>query len=225
MTKDDAFIRYLYSLRHEDTGTLAALRRACGQRVAESRNDQWFASISGRPSDFLTVTLAAQYATDAIRAGRHQHTYPYKGSIGAAWARYCRERDAEQDPATFYRRRQDTLARGEDPPRPPTIHERFRTLLDAELEIDASGDLAYRLRGLVRMCVAADVPIDVIQLTYDLRAWRAESRYVQERWARAFYGGQPPKKDAMGQAGADDSDLEEEANEAQTNKGEETDVD
>jgi CRISPR type I-E-associated protein CasB/Cse2 len=88
----------------------------------------------------------------------------------------------------FYAQRQSALARGRDAPQPPSIHERFRTLLDAELEIDGTGELAYRLRGLVRMCVAADVPIDVIQLAHDLRGWRAESRYVQERWARAFYG-------------------------------------
>lgn len=190
MNNDDPFIRYLYSLKHEDTGTLAALRRACGQRLAESRNCQDFASVSTRPSDFLTATLATQYAAAQIQGGKHHTTYKGRGSIGAAWARYCRERDRKQDPATFYRERQDALAKGQDPPRPPSIHERFRTLLDAELERDGTGELAYRLRGLVRMLVAEDIPIDIIQLAYDLRNWRAESHCVQDRWAKAFYG--PP---------------------------------
>ena len=194
MSNDDPFIRYLYSLKHQDTGTLAALRRACCQRLAESRNCQDFASVSTRPADFLTATLVAQYPTDKIKKSQHVNKYPHRGSIGAAWARYCRERDQEQDPATFYRRRQDTLAKGQDPPRPPSIHERFRTLLDAELELDGTGELAYRLRGLIRMLVAEDIPIDVIQLAYDLRGWRAGSRYVQERWAKAFYG--PPRGSA-----------------------------
>lgn len=188
MNNDDPFIRYLYSLKHQDTGTLAALRRACGQRLVESRNCQDFASVSTRPADFLAVTLAAQYSATQIKDGRYHTTYRGRGSIGAAWARYCRERDLEQDPATFYGRRQDALARGQDPPQPPSIHERFRTLLDAELELDGAGELSYRLRGLVRMLVAEDIPIDVIQLAYDLRGWRAQSRYVQERWAKAFYG-------------------------------------
>ncbi len=187
MSKEDLFIRYLYSLKYEDTGTLAALRRACGQRLAASRNCQWFTSVSTRPADFLTVTLAAQYSAAQIQKAKHHIGYERRGSIGAAWARYCRKLDREQDPETFYFRRQEALAKGQDPPRPPSIHERFRTLLDAELELDGTGELAHRLRGLVRMLVAEEIPIDVIQLAHDLRAWRAESRYVQECWANAFY--------------------------------------
>jgi CRISPR type I-E-associated protein CasB/Cse2 len=198
VNNNDPFIRYLYSLKGESTGTLAALRRACGQRLAQSRNCQSFTSISTRPADFLTVTLAAQYSAKQINNVKHHFAFPWKGSIGAAWARYCRERDKDQDPAHFYRQRQDALSNGQNTPRPPNIHERFRTLLDAELEVDGTGELAYRLRGLVRMCVFAEVPIDVIQLAYDLRGWRAESRYVQERWAKAFYGS--PRPPATSQA-------------------------
>ena len=190
MSKDDPFIRYLYSLKHESTGILAALRRACGQRFGESKNCQFFASISTRPADFLTATLVAQYSADQIKSGRHHTTYNDLGSIGAAWARYCRKRDREQDPAIFYKKRQGDLSNGRVPPRPPHVHERFRTLLDAEIERDGRGELAYRLRGLVRMLVAEDIPIDIIQLARDLRGWRAESHCVQERWAKAFYS--PP---------------------------------
>jgi CRISPR type I-E-associated protein CasB/Cse2 len=137
--------------------------------------------------DFLTVTLAAQYSSEAIKNDRR---WPYggKGNIGTAWAEYCRKRKKDEDPGTFYRRRQDDLARGRPPASIPSIHERFRTLLDAELDRDGTGELAFRLRGIVRMCVAAEVPIDVIQLARDLRGWRVESRYVQEHWAKAFYG-------------------------------------
>jgi CRISPR type I-E-associated protein CasB/Cse2 len=197
MSKEDPFIRYLYTLKNEDTGTLAALRRACGQRLAASRNCQWFASISTRPADFLTATLAAQYPAAKIQTGNHYWKYCDRGSIGAAWARYCRERDQEQDPATFYLRRQEALSKGQSPPRPPSIHERFRTLLDAELERDGTGELAYRLYGLVRMLVAGEVPIDVIQLACDLRGWHAENRYVQESWAKAFYAPPKGKSDVM----------------------------
>lgn len=203
---EDRFIPYLHALKHEDTGALAAYRRACGQRLAESRGCQHFAGISPRPSDFLTVTLAAQYSAAQIADGRHHETYPHKGSIGAAWARYCRARDSEHDPARVYRQRQEALARGERPARPPGIHERFRTLLDAELEVDGTGELAYRLRGLVRMLVAGDVPIDVIQLAWDLRQWRAESRWVQERWAKAFYA--PAWKEQAGTPSAEDNEAD-----------------
>jgi CRISPR type I-E-associated protein CasB/Cse2 len=77
------------------------------------------------------------------------------------------------------------------------MHERFRTLLDAELVVDGTGELAHRLCGLVRMLVAGEVPIDVIQLAHDLRGWRADNRYVQERWAKAFYSPSKGKSDIV----------------------------
>jgi len=197
MNKEDPFIRYLHSLKHEDTGNLAALRRACGQRLAASRNCQWFASISTRSADFLTATLVAQYSTTQIQRGKHLIIYERRGSIGAAWARYCRERDREEDPATFYLRRQKALVKGQDPPKPPSIHERFRTILDAELEMDGTGELVHRLGGLMRMLVARDIPVDCIQLAQDIRGWRAENRYVQECWAKAFYSPSKDKSDAL----------------------------
>ncbi len=187
---DDPFIKHLKSLptlAKVDTGKIAAYRRACGQRLAESKGCQDFAAVSSRTADFLTVTLACQYSSDKIKGGRHNRLYGNRGSIGAAWAAYCKSRNAGDDPHQFYKRRQDDLEKGNSPPNVPSIHERFRTLLDAELELDGTGELAYRLHGLVRMLVAEDIPIDVIQLAYDLRGWRAESRDVQERWAKAFY--------------------------------------
>ncbi len=197
MKKEDMFIQYLYSLKCEDTGTLAALRRACEKRLAESRNCQWFASVSTHPADFLTATLIAQYPTAKIKSGQHHYKYKHRGSIGAAWARYCRESDSDKDPAIVYRNRQDALEKGKTPKPPPNIHERFRTLLDAELKRDGTGELTHRLYGLVRMLVTAEVPIDAIQLAYDLRNWRAESRFIQERWARAFYSSSKDKDEAM----------------------------
>ncbi|MEW6533422.1 MAG: type I-E CRISPR-associated protein Cse2/CasB [Thermodesulfobacteriota bacterium] len=208
MSDKDPFIGYLSSLRHEDTGTLAALRRACGQRLAESRNCQWFSSVSTNPHDFLTATLAAQYPSDKIKKGQHTCEYQHKGSIGAAWAEYCRKRKKEEDPAIFYAKRQADLAGGRSPANIPSIHERFRTLLDTELEWNGTGELAYRLRGLVRMLVAAEIPIDVIQLAHDLRGWRAESRYVQERWAKAFYS--PPSRGKSATATSDEQGETEE---------------
>lgn len=187
MRSIDHFISYLHTLKHEEAGTLAALRRSCGQRISDSRGCQWFASISTLPADFLTATLVAQYSTDKINKRQHHQRYPRKGSIGAAWARYCSERDPDQNPSTFYRRRQEALAKALNPLRPPNIHERFRTLLDAELELDGTGELAYRLRGLVRMLASKDVPIDMFQLADDLRCWRSNNKYVQQRWAEAFY--------------------------------------
>ncbi|HRJ34277.1 MAG TPA: type I-E CRISPR-associated protein Cse2/CasB [Fimbriimonadaceae bacterium] len=206
---EDMFISYLNAfpqIAKYATGQVAAYRRACGHRLAESKGCQDFCCVSTKPSDFLTVTLAAQYASDKIKSRGHHQTYKNQGSIGAAWAEYCRKRKQEDDPYTFYKRRQDSLAAGNSPANVPSIHERFRKLLDAELELDGTGELAYRLRGMVRMLVAEDIPIDVIQLAHDLRGWRAESRYVQERWAKAFYA--PPFEKKIDDATTDEDDNE-----------------
>ncbi len=222
---EDQFTRYLISLKHEDLGTLARLRRACGERWPGPCPEQ--AQFPGAGPklavDFLSLTLACQYKSETIKSsglpstkkpGQRAH-WPFKeeGNIGAAWAAYCKSRSAEDDPHAFYKRRQDALEKGNSPPNVPSIHERFRTLLDAELELDGTGELAYRLRGLVRMLVAEDIPIDVIQLAHDLRGWRAESRDVQERWAKAFYAPPfgNPSEDADGAGGDDASDDEPEA--------------
>lgn len=85
---EDRFLNYLSSLptlARYDTGQIAAYRRACGQRLAESKGCQAFAAISSRPADFLVVTLVAQYSSDKIEANKH-----HKGrqNIGSAWAAY-----------------------------------------------------------------------------------------------------------------------------------------
>jgi hypothetical protein len=46
------------------------------------------------------------------------------------------------------------------------------------------------------MLVFKEIPIDVIRLASDLRGWRAETRYVQERWANAFYSPFKSKREA-----------------------------
>lgn len=209
---EDRFIDYLRALprlAEYDTGKIAAYRRACGQRLAGSDGCQDFVAISTRADDFLTVTLAAQYSSDRIRKREHDKKYASRGSIGAAWAAYCKKKQPEEDPHTFYGRRQEDLAAGRPPKNVPSLHERFRTMLDADLERDATGELAYRLRGLVRMLVAEEIPMDVIQLAHDLRSWRVETRCVQERWARAFYAPPYAKPEAAGPSDESEGDIDD----------------
>lgn len=206
---EDAFIRYLTALNHENNGTLARYRRACGERWPGPCPELGQFGEPGRKLaiDFLTLSLATQYKSETIkksglpsshRSGKRSK-WPFKGegNFGTAWAAYCRIKEKQKDPHTFYKNRQKALAAGHATENIPSIHERFRRLLDAEIELDGTGELAQRLRGMVRMLVSADIPLDVIQLAHDLRRWRAESRYIQERWARAFYA--PPKTQDMNQ--------------------------
>lgn len=64
-----------------------------------------------------------------------------------------------------------------------SIEARFIALLDADEE-----QLSNRLRQLVGLVHADDVRIGWAQLLKDILDWNHDRRFVQQRWARDFYG-------------------------------------
>lgn len=64
--------------------------------------------------------------------------------------------------------------------RSPSIEKRFIALLDAD-----ESQLAHRLRQMV--VLLKDYSIDFDALRQDLLSWNIPDRFVQVRWAKAFY--------------------------------------
>jgi CRISPR system Cascade subunit CasB len=64
---------------------------------------------------------------------------------------------------------------------------RFKALLDTPLE-----DLHSPIAALVRLMKTKGIAIDYPQLIVDLRQWEHPDQYVQDQWARAFWGAPPP---------------------------------
>jgi CRISPR system Cascade subunit CasB len=64
---------------------------------------------------------------------------------------------------------------------------RFKALLDTPLE-----DLHSPLAALVRLMKTKGIAIDYPQLIIDLCRWTHPDQYVQDQWARAFWGAPPP---------------------------------
>jgi CRISPR system Cascade subunit CasB len=60
---------------------------------------------------------------------------------------------------------------------------RFRTLLDTSLE-----DIQSPLTALVRQIKTKEVRIDYPQLLAELCQWDHPDQYIQDRWARTFWG-------------------------------------
>lgn len=60
---------------------------------------------------------------------------------------------------------------------------RFRALLDTSLE-----DLRSPLTALVRQIKTKEVRIDYPQLLADLCQWNHPDQYIQDNWARTFWG-------------------------------------
>jgi CRISPR system Cascade subunit CasB len=60
---------------------------------------------------------------------------------------------------------------------------RFRALLDTSLE-----DLRSPLTALIRQIKSKEIRLDYPQLLSDLGQWEHADQYIQDRWARAFWG-------------------------------------
>ena len=63
---------------------------------------------------------------------------------------------------------------------------RFRALLDLAL-----ADIQSPLTALVRQMKSKKIAIGYPQLLADLRQWEHPNQYIQDRWARAFWGAPP----------------------------------
>jgi CRISPR system Cascade subunit CasB len=78
----------------------------------------------------------------------------------------------------------DHFARTRDPQGDNTaIERRFTALLAAHAD-----DLDTYLRQAIGFVRSKEVPVDWHQLLSDLLAWGHPNRYVQQRWARSFWG-------------------------------------
>jgi CRISPR system Cascade subunit CasB len=78
----------------------------------------------------------------------------------------------------------DHFARTRDPQtESPAVERRFTALLSAHPD-----DLDSYLRQAVSFLKSKDVPVNWHQLLVDVMAWGHPERYVQQQWARAFWG-------------------------------------
>lgn len=157
--------RFLASLKkladEEERGALAALRRGLGKDPGAAP-EMFPYVVPWVPADARGWREHAYYLVAALFA-THPADWIGDGTtnhnLGASWAWLARE------------------AGGDGPER------RFIALLAADRE-----DLPAHLRHAVSLLRTHDIPIDWTQLLRDLLAWDHESRYVQQSWARAFWG-------------------------------------
>lgn len=109
---------------------------------------------------------------------RQQYTWIL---VAALFAHYPQDIRAEQ-------KNFGSSCRGLDPKNDSGGTERrFRALLDTPFV-----DLRSPLTNLVRQMKAKKVLIDHPQLLVDLLQWEHPNQYIQDRWARTFWGAPPP---------------------------------
>jgi CRISPR system Cascade subunit CasB len=64
-----------------------------------------------------------------------------------------------------------------------SIEKRFVALLNAEAE-----DLPYYLRQIIGLLKSKEIAVNWNQLFKDVKNWNSDKRYVQNAWARSFWG-------------------------------------
>jgi len=152
------FIRYLVSLaERDDRGGLAALRRGLGQPPGTVAETYRYV-IPWLPQNPSRTQERAYYLIASLFAYHPKYT-PY-GNMGTHLAQ---TRSPERD--------EDALER------------RFTALLAAHPE-----DMSVYLRQAVSYLKSKDeIPVNWSQLLKDLQWWAHPDRFVQKRWANAFW--------------------------------------
>lgn len=175
---DDAqrFVKELEKLRDDNRGAFSSLRRNAGSTLGEARGAAWIhARLHGmrrihEEKYFLIATL--------FDLNRHR---AIGGDMGTTLRLLQGKSSAE------------------------AVERRFLVLLDAEFGrvYDAQdggksggGEMAFRLRQMVKLAGAREIGINWAVLLADLCCWDLPDKRVQKKWARNFYDAATSTSDA-----------------------------
>lgn len=161
---NDSFLTFLYGLEgRKERGALAALRRGLS---AEPGSDMEMYRYLGPylPNDLYGWRYNRYFLVASLFALHPKKMAPGLGqherNFGASFGG-LRKKVAEND----------------------STEKRFVALLNAD-----QGALPNHLRQAVGLLKANDVPVHWAQLLNDLQWWDSDKRWVQQNWARAFWG-------------------------------------
>lgn len=152
------FLDNLKKTRETSRGDLAILKRACGLKIAKSRN------ALGIFYRYLPSQLVRDYNEEIyflVATLYGLNDFPFTGSFGKTMREVYRKTDSE------------------------SISKRMISLLDSRLE--GSNELSYKLRQSVRLASSHQVGVDWLQLLKDLIYWTHEDKFIQRNWARDFF--------------------------------------
>jgi len=209
--------RFFEHLSHLDAGALARLRRGLafeppGSYAPAFRYIEPFTGNAGSSQRIAMYLVAGLYALQARsqRAGGDSSSFSGDDDTVAtdrgAGIAYTERAPKAPDAASprrsnnlgaslgaLWRSREASLKGSGQ-----SIERRFSSLLDAD-----EGQLSHRLRQIVTLLLSEGTArIHWPQLLNDLTYWNSRERYVQQRWARAFYAPTPSSRDTNGKVDA-----------------------
>jgi CRISPR system Cascade subunit CasB len=162
----EALIRFINQLQKLNRGELAQLRRNAGNNIAESRQ---CTGIFYRmlPPGIMTGRDEELYFLVATLYGLNK--YSFRGDFGK------------------------TLKGVKAVSSSKNLDRRITILLDSQFDIIdgfriGGGEMAYRLRQLVRLAEGHQIGVDWARLLYDLTKWNSPEKWIQKQWARSYFG-------------------------------------
>lgn len=173
------FINDLRDIRQNDRGRMSALKRNAGEMLT-GRGASWFYAMirSDRRKRHREIYFLIATHFDF---NRHEGRKVIGGDFGRAMLQLAN--NMQRQPKEF---------------------RRFHILLDAEFDrihdvddltfpwVEGGGEMAFRLRQMVKLMASKDVGIDWPQLLVDLCSWSHPNRRIQKKWARSFFGDPTP---------------------------------
>lgn len=163
------FVGELETLRERDRGAMAALRRNAGETLEDARGVAW---MHGRLYRELRRKNDEMYFLVATLFDWNRKRSIGGGDVGVTMRLLAQEAGEE------------------------AIERRFLALLDAEFDDihDAQdgfkkggGELAFRLRQMVKLAASSEIGLNWAVLLADLCCWNTPGKPVQKKWARNFY--------------------------------------
>ena len=161
------FVQRVRNLKTYRRGEYVALKRNAGNTIAESRGCMAIFELLNRDAPARDEEI---YFLVATLIGHNE--LPATGNMGDSMRRLY-------------------------PPAKPTEpigggEKRLLILLDSRFDQDfgkpAGGEMAFRLRTLIRLLSTKGVGVNFAELLVDLCDWDEEDRRVQKRWAYNYYG-------------------------------------
>ena len=163
------FLRHLRRLEN-DRGAMAALRRSADGSPASLAPVHRYVVpfLSPAPNSWRDPLM---YLTAALFAVHPARGAPDGESLGATFRRLDKDRDQGGMPTE-------------------SVERRFVALLATDPD-----DIAYPLRQATTLLKSREVPVCWEQLLRDLGSWRHPDAWIQQRWARDFWGDPRPARE------------------------------
>ncbi|MFW9879086.1 MAG: type I-E CRISPR-associated protein Cse2/CasB [Candidatus Thorarchaeota archaeon] len=165
---DQEFITELKNLKESDRGAYTALKRAAGVSIAQSRQGAIAAFYKILPFALMNSRMEEIYFIVATLYG-HNDEYHFEGNFGETLHDVKNRFDLEG------------------------MDRRMMGLLDSNFEISKQkiikgGELAYKLRQLVKLANSKNIGINWLHFLKDLKNWNHPEKFVQKKWARYYFG-------------------------------------